>query len=73
MLADRLQRTRTDSTRLSVSVRLTESPITRDVEKYTEVFTVGVKCCICNICLHQHISYTKSGNVIDTPVTSFWR
>ena len=47
MLADRLQRTRTDTIRLSfLSVRLSGSPIasSRDLEKYIEVFTEGVKC-----------------------------
>ena len=44
MLADRLHRTWTDTTCLSVSVRLCRSPITRDLEKYTEVFTEGVEC-----------------------------
>ena len=48
MLADRLHRTRTDTDghdpSLFVSVRLSGSPIARDLEKYTEVFTEGVKC-----------------------------
>ena len=45
VLADRLHRTRTDTTRLLfVSVRLSGSPIAGDLEKYTEVFTESVKC-----------------------------
>ena len=44
MLADRLHRTPMDTTRLSVSVRLSGSPIARDLDKYTEVFTEDVKC-----------------------------
>ena len=48
MLADRLHRTRTDRDRhdpsLFVSVRLSGSPIARDLEKYIEVFTEGLKC-----------------------------
>ena len=48
MLADRLHRTRTDTDghdpSLFVSVRLSGSPIARDLVKYTEVFTEGVKC-----------------------------
>ena len=47
MLADRLHRTRTDTNghdpSLFVAVRLSGSPIERDLEKYTEVFTEGVK------------------------------
>ena len=43
MLADRLHRIRTDAIRLFVSVRLSRRPIARDLEKYTEVFTEGVK------------------------------
>ena len=40
-----VQYTRTESDRLGyATVRLTESPIARDLEKYTEVFTEGVKC-----------------------------
>ena len=45
MLADRLHRTRSVSLCFFVSVRLSGSPIARDLEKYTEVFTEGVKCC----------------------------
>ena len=48
MLADRLHRTRPDTAghgpSLFVSARLSGSPITRDLEKYIEVFTEGVKC-----------------------------
>ena len=48
MLADRLHRTRTDTDghnpSLFVSVRLSGSPIARDLEKYIEEFTEGVKC-----------------------------
>ena len=48
MLADRLHRTRPDTDghdpSLFVSVRLSGSPIARDLEKYIEVFTEGVKC-----------------------------
>ena len=48
MLADRLHRTRTDTDghdpSLFVSVRLSGIPIARDLEKYIEVFTEGVKC-----------------------------
>ena len=48
MLADRLHRTRTDTDghdpSLYVSVRLSGSPIARDLEKYIEEFTEGVKC-----------------------------
>ena len=41
-----VQYTRTESDRLGyATVRLTGSPIARDLEKYTEVFTEGVKCC----------------------------
>ena len=37
--------TRTESDRLGyATVRLTGSPIARDLEKYTEMFTEGVKC-----------------------------
>ena len=40
-----VQYTRTESDRLGyATVRLTGSPIARDLEKYTEVFTEGVKC-----------------------------
>ena len=40
-----VQYTRTESGRLGyATVRLTGSPIARDLEKYTEVFTEGVKC-----------------------------
>ena len=40
-----VQYTRTESDRLGyATVRLTGSPIARDLEKYTEVFTVSVKC-----------------------------
>ena len=97
------------------SVRLTGSPIKRDLEKCTAVFTEGVKCwridsnghgrtrpvslCVGSTdrksdyerrrkihrgvysgCEMSHLQYmststypTKSGNVIDTPVTSFCR
>ena len=46
MLADRLHRRRTDGhdPSLFVSARLSGSPIARDLEKYTEAFTEGVKC-----------------------------
>ena len=48
MLADRLHRTRTDTDgndpSFFASVRLSGSPIARDLEKYTEMFTEGVKC-----------------------------
>ena len=48
MLADRLHRTRTDTdghdVSLFVSIRLSGSPIARDLEKYIEVFREGVKC-----------------------------
>ena len=46
MLADRLHRTRTDTTRLSLCrfSLLSGSPIARDLEKYIEVFTEDVKC-----------------------------
>ena len=48
MLADRLHRTRTDTDgndpSLFVSVRLSGCPIARDLEKYIEEFTEGVKC-----------------------------
>ena len=48
MLADRLHRTPTDTDghdpSFFVSVRLSGSPIARDLEKYIEVFTEGVKC-----------------------------
>ena len=48
MLADQLHRTRTDTDghdpSLFVSVRLSGSPIARDLEKYIEEFTEGVKC-----------------------------
>ena len=45
MLEELLHRIRTDTTpSLFVSARLSGSPITRDLEKYTEVFTEGVKC-----------------------------
>ena len=45
MLADRLRWTRTDTIQsLFVSVRLSGSPIARDLEKFVEVFTEGVKC-----------------------------
>ena len=48
MLADRLHRTRTDKDghdpSLFVSVRLSVSLIARDLVKYTELFTEGVKC-----------------------------
>ena len=40
-----VQYTRTESGRLRcATVRLTGSPIAKDLEKYTEVFTEGVKC-----------------------------
>ena len=40
-----VQYTRTESDRLGyATVRLTGSPIARDLEKYTELFTEGVKC-----------------------------
>ena len=40
-----VQYTRTESDRLGyATVRLTESPIARDLEKYAEVFTEGVEC-----------------------------
>ena len=44
MLADRLRWTRTDTTRLSFVGSTEQSPIARDLEKYTEVFTEDVKC-----------------------------
>ena len=48
MLADRLHRTRTDTDghdpSLFVPVRLSGSPIARDLEKYIKVFTEDVKC-----------------------------
>ena len=46
MLADRVHRMDTDGhdPSLFVSVRLSGSPIARDLEKYNEVFTEGVKC-----------------------------
>ena len=44
MLADRLRWTRKYTTSLSfVSVRQSRSPISRDLEKYTEVFIEGVE------------------------------
>ena len=45
ILSIHVQYTRTESDRLGyATVRLTGSPIARDLEKYTEVFTEGVKC-----------------------------
>ena len=46
MVADRPTPSDTDGhdPSLFVSVRLSGSPIARDLEKYTEVFTEGVKC-----------------------------
>ena len=46
MLADRRTPSATDGhdPSLFVSVRLSGSPIARDLEKYIEVFTEGVKC-----------------------------
>ena len=44
-LSIHVQYTRTESDRLGYAmVRLTGSPIARDLEKYTEVFTEDVKC-----------------------------
>ena len=44
-IAMHVQYTRTESDRLGYAKgRLTGSPIVRDLEKYTEVFTESVKC-----------------------------
>ena len=45
LLGIHVQYTRTESDRLGyATVRLSGSPIARDLEKYAEVFTESVKC-----------------------------
>ena len=55
-----VQYTRTESDRLGyATVRLTGSPIARDLEKYTEVFTEGVKCWRINSIGHGRTRRTR--------------